>query len=605
MRLSTKSLPVAAPERRDERGAAAMILALFIAALMIPLAAVTVDMARWWVEAERVQAAADAASTAGVTHMPDDFDKAKARALEIAADNGFTPGNGVVVDVKPGDRPTQLLVTITGRVTNFFGSMIGVGTTDVARHALADFNGPAPMGSPCNNFGNEPAGNSQNGPAASQIKVVPYATCPQTPQFWGAIAGPETHKDQGAQFEARKCTGGEVACASSVQGAENLEFDPRGYVYMVRVTEQALNRPVTVQIYDPAYVETDAGCGSGPTGSINSGDNYRYPQATGDANDRYRRDTNSFCTGDSDNNGRRFGNEVPTVTSFALREPIDTLNPFAATAHLPTQCTKQWPGYVHGSNSNALSLSHLRNSGNGSNYRENMAKVFHQWVNLCTFTPTKAGDWYIQVRTNVALGSGSLDTTGAIAGNTKVTSQVGDDTAVLGNGTNNFSIRAYSASAPAGSVSVAAWERMRIYANADSATSTFNLVRVVPAAQGKTLVISFYDVGEATSGQSASPGSVKVIPPADSNLPANIAGCVGSGVVTGNLTNCTVSNIKSSNFNGQTETVRVPIPNNYTCQSTSQGGCWFRVQVSFPGATVTDATTWTARISGEPVRLLE
>lgn len=588
--------------RLNERGAAMVLGAIFFTFLALPLCALSVDTARWWVEAQRVQAAADAAATAGVTYMPEDFDSAKARAIEFAKNNGYINGaSGTSITVSAGERPTQLKVSISTTVDNFFAKSFGIDTSTITRSSVADFNGPAPMGSPCNTFGNEPAGSSSVGPVGSALKTPTYATCSTNPQFWGAIAGPETWKDQGSQFETRKCGGvGEDGCVSSASGAANEEYDPRGFIYMIRVTPAAVGQSIQVQLYDPAYVDAGTGtCNAGPvSGSMSSGDNYRYPLATTDADSRYRSGANSFCTGDSDNNGRRFGSEVPTVTSFALREPVDTLNPFGAPAYQPSQCTKQFPGYSN-TTSTPLSTAKLRTSMS-PDYNVNIARVFHQWVTLCTFTPSKAGDWYLQVRNNVALPSPLiLDATGAAAGNTDVTDSVGDDTSVKGNGNNMFAIRAIS-TAPAGAVSVASWERMRIYANADTATTTFNLVRVVPAAANKTLVFSFFDVGEG-----ASSGSVKLLKPADSNLPTNIANCVGDGVTDGNLTNCQISGITSTNYNGKLQTVRVPIPSTYTCQVTSSGGCWFRVQVSFGSGTVTDATTWTARIEGEPVRLIE
>ena len=49
---------------------------------------------------------------------------------------------------------------------------------------------------------------------------------------------------------------------------------------------------------------------------------------------------------------------------------------------------------------------------------------------------------------------------------------------------------------------------MSIYANYTGANTTFNLVRVIPAAATKTLNIGFYDVGDATN-----PGTVQVLPP--------------------------------------------------------------------------------------------
>ena len=373
-----------------------------------------------------------------------------------------------------------------------------------------------------------------------------------------------------------------------------------------------MGQSVRLQIYDPAYVETTSGCTSGPVGDIASSDNNRYPYATSDANQRYDNDneaSNMFCSGDSDNNGKRFGSEVPTITSFAMRSPVDNLNPYSAPALNPSQCTKQFPGYSYVTNSSGGYVSgprerNLRNLGTSNNLQPEIAKVFHQWVDLCTFTPTQAGEYYLQVRNNVALPSGyTLDATGAVAGNSAVINQTGDDVSVKGNGTNQFALRAVTG-APAGAISVAPWEKMRIYANADSATSTFNLVRVVPAAANKTLVVTFFDVGEATASTAGSSRSSRR--DADrTTATTSISGCKATGPSTGTLTNCKVTGITSTANNGKLQTIRIPIPSTYTCQVTSQGGCWFRVPVNFAGRRVHDATTWTARIVGEPVRLIE
>jgi hypothetical protein len=586
--------------RRNEIGASAVIFAMFFTVVMIPISAISVDVSRMYVEIQRVQAAADAAATAGVTYMPDDFDAAKDRAIEVSARNGFPHSGTSRVVVTAGDKPTQLMVTVSSTVQNSFGGFFGVDTATVTRSALADFNGPAPMGSPCNTFGNEPAGSSSKGPTGSVLKTPPYANCSSKPEFWGAIAGPETWKDQGSEFEARKCGGGEDGCASGANGAANEQFDPRGFIYMIRVNQAGVGHTINLQAYDPAYVDTGSTCNTGPTATgLSSGDNHRYPLATTDAHQRYARGANSFCTGDSDNNGRRFGGEVGTITSFAVREPVDTLNPYAAPL-LSTSCIKQFPGYPHtGSGSTNLSTNNLRNSGSGASYNQNLAKVFHQWVDICSFTPDRAGDWYVQVRNNVSLSTTTVGADGAVTGNTRVITQAGDDLTVKGNGTNQFGLRAQS-SAPAGAVSVASWERMRIFANADSANTVFNLVRVVPAAANKTLLFTFFDVGEASSN-----GTVTVLPPTDSNLGTTVNGCQGTGVRNGALSGCAVTGVNSDNFNGKLQTVRVPIPNTYTCESSSQGGCWFRVRVNFGSGSVTDATTWTARIVGEPVRLIE
>ncbi len=94
--------------------------------------------------------------------------------------------------------------------------------------------------------------------------------------------------------------------------------------------------------------------------------------------------------------------------------------------------------------------------GRTAAYNGALAKVFHQWTTLCTFTPTQAGNYYLQVRTNVAwkgptlttlanynaLTTGSYQPTGNLS-NFAMYTQEGDDTAVKGGGSNRFAVRAY------------------------------------------------------------------------------------------------------------------------------------------------------------------
>jgi hypothetical protein len=588
--------------RRDERGYAALLVALFVAFLMIPLCALSIDVSRWYVEAQRVQNAADAASTAGVTFLPDDFAAAKAAAIDAAARNGYPNSGSSRVSVAVGAKPTQLVVTISSTIANTFGSAIGHGRQGITRAATADYNGPAPMGSPCNTFGNEPpgAGSGPNdpvrGPVGSVISAPPGgAVCTSNPQLWGAIAGPDTPKANGDQYSTRTCAAGNDGCA----GSTNTDFDPRGYFYVIRVNPAAVNTAVTVQLYDPAFVETGNNCDVGPGKSASApGRQNMNPFTPSDGLTRYDESTNAFCTGDVLDGGT-----VPIVTSYDLRQPTDTYQPTEATPI--TGCARQYPGYLKAAvttqtlmdkNPNAADPTKPGNQGNPK-YNADLSKVFHQWVALCTFTPSRAGDYYLQVRTDVALG-GVSDGQGGFVGNANVTGQGGDDKAVHGDGNNRFAVRVKGAAA--GAVSVAGWQHMSIYANYNGATSTFNLVRVIPAAATKTLVIGFFDVGDASN-----PGTITVLPPTDSNLSSSITGCVASGVVNGALNGCQLTNVSSgAGWNGREQFVRIPIPNTYTCDSTEAGGCWFRLQVAFPGG-VQDTTTWTAQITGDPIRLIK
>lgn len=581
--------------RRDEVGATAILVALFFSFIALPLGAVSVDVARLYVELERVQAAADAAATAGVTFMPDDFAKAKARAIEIAEDNGFPNSGTSSVQVVAGAKPTQLKVTVSSTVKNAFARTFGVPESTMSRSAVADYNGPAPMGSPCNTFGNEPLGASNRGTTSGTVLSAPLLADCTNPQFWANIAGPGWPKGNGDQYMTRTCSGVVDGCT----GSRNDEFDPRGYFYIVRVGAGAVGRTIKIELYDPAFVEVGDFCERGPTGSAVNNDTWNAYTRT-DSITRYKvqaeGSTNSMCTGDV------MSGSVPTVTSFGLRGTTVTNDPRLAPPI--TTCARQYPGYALSS----VTTNNIKGTGGSRTgvstvvANDNLTKVFRQWVPFCSFVPAVEGDYYLQVRTNVALNTSTPDGEGGYKGNQAVFNQTGDNTAVGGDGANRYAVRAHAVGATAGSISVSAFERMPIYANATGASTEFNLVRIIPAAASKTLVFSFFDVGEGASG-----GKMKVIPPADSNMGSTISGCVGTGKFNGNLTNCEITGISSAaGWNGRSQDIRVPIPNTYTCDTTTPGGCWFKVVVAFgPGKSVNDSTTWTASIDGEPVRLIE
>jgi Flp pilus assembly protein TadG len=575
--------------RAEEAGYAAVLTALLVATIFLPLTALAVDVSRWYVEIQRVQAAADAAATAGVTYLPSDFDSAQAAAIAVSGRNGYPNSGQTSVVVEVGEKPTQLKVTVSSRISNSFAGYFNQGFTNISRSAVADYNGPAPMGSPCNTFGNEPPGSALSdadprGPSSSVIVAPPGgAVCTSSPKFWGAIAGPDTPKGNGDAFMTRSCVSGNSGCS----GTTNTDFDPLGYFYMVRVGEAAKNTSVTLQIYDPAMVENGDSCEKGP--KADSGNPWRVdhnPYAP-DAPTRYASGVTDYCTGDVVNGGA--GTDF--VTSYVLREPTDTYQPKLAPPI--AACERQYPGYnADSSTSNAL------DSGKAASYKADVAKVYRQWVTLCTFVPPAAGDYYLQIRNNVKLG-GVTDGEGGYKNNSKVWDQTGDDTSVKGTGNNRFALRVKGPQR--GAISIAGWDHMGMYLNYTGAKTTFNLVRVVPAAATKTLRIGFFDTGDASN-----PGTITIKGPSDSNLPASLVGCTGGGaVVTGAISGCTLTNVYTTTYNGKWQYVNVPIPADYTCTVAETGGCWFRVDFDFNGSVPTDTTSWTARVEGDPIRLIE
>ena len=165
----------------DERGLAAILVALVISATFFALCAVSVDLARMYLEAERVQKAADAAALAGVTWMPQDLNEATKAAVEVSGRNGFPNTGTTAVTVVPGRQPTQLDVSVSSKIDNIFAKYLGIGSATVTRHAVADYTGPQPMGSPCNTMGNEPDDDSAGGGSKLVLPAPPYTNCKRTP----------------------------------------------------------------------------------------------------------------------------------------------------------------------------------------------------------------------------------------------------------------------------------------------------------------------------------------------------------------------------------------------------------------------------------------
>ena len=597
-------------DRASEAGYAAILVALLGSTVFLGMAAIGVDVSRWYVEVQRVQSAADAAALAGVTYMPGDLANATVAARAAAARNGYTSGAGVTVTVAEGNRPSELRVTVSARIGNSFGGAIGLPLTTITRSSVADYTAPAPMGSPGNPFGNEP--HSQPGAAQPTGTALPaigerFSNCSQAPQFWAAVEGPATDKVQGDRYQTGPCTTtGTYGCAAG----HNTEGRPEGYFFAVHVEPGAVGTPIDVQAYDPAYVETGVTCNQiNQTSLLNRMSTY----TTTDGLARYDNATSTYCSGDYNPGG---ASGTPVDTTFLMREQTDSGNPLDGA--VISGCTRQFVGLAAPFGSSITRLRQWTDTAGtlpNLTYNPELTRVFHQWVSLCTFTPTRAGDYFLQVRTNVALGGTPVTNINASLRSfaTMVYDGVSAAASVAGNtsagvGLNSFALRAVpSDTSKRALVAVAGAERMPILQNASSSTAVFNLIRALPQTKGQYIAFNFYD---AADGSTTSGGSVTVLPPPDSTGAVRTVGGIPScrGAMNngsyGALTGCRV-NVRSSTHNGQVQRIIIPIPNDYECDPATLGGCWFQVQVSFAGSNVTDFTTWDANIGGDPVRLVE
>jgi hypothetical protein len=151
--------------------------------------------------------------------------------------------------------------------------------------------------------------------------------------------------------------------------------------------------------------------------------------------------------------------------------------------------------------------------------------------------------------------------------------------------------------------------------NSPNTNSTdFYLARVFPGAAGRTMKLDFFDIADA-----GGTGTMKVVPPPDATVNGSAITSFGNckyaappqntvgppwGTYTSTSSDCSVSGIANSAYNGQWVEWLVPIPNGYTCDATDPFKCWIKVHFSFSNG-VHDVTSWKASLDGNPVRIVQ
>src|SRR5690606_5887584 len=150
----------------------------------------------------------------GVVFMPADFPGARDVAIELAGGHGYGASK---VTVEPGERHNQLRVTVTEEVDNFFVSLFGLDKTTISRDALAEFEGPVPMGSPEAFLGDDPE-------------------LGHSPDFWMNVAGQRNNTGNGDRYQAGLCHTN-TGCQSPSGVVTNSSYSEHGYFFAVDVLE--------------------------------------------------------------------------------------------------------------------------------------------------------------------------------------------------------------------------------------------------------------------------------------------------------------------------------------------------------------------------------
>lgn len=218
----------------EEENAAVLALVSLALVLVLGLAAFATDLGWFYVNTNRIQRAADAASLAGVIHMPQDPPDAVTDAHASALTNGYADGvdNALVVPVPaPNGEIHQLQVTITDTVDTFFLRVFGQTSQTISRRATAEYIPPLPMGSRDNTFGND-IGCAGGGPGCSE--------------FWANIHGQYTDTRMGDAHSSWCNDGGGsgFGCGGAQPG-----WRSKGYIYAVEVIDPAVTS-FTIQMID-------------------------------------------------------------------------------------------------------------------------------------------------------------------------------------------------------------------------------------------------------------------------------------------------------------------------------------------------------------------
>lgn len=570
------ALPRRLRTRSSERGIVAVWVAL-LSVVLFGIGAFAVDVARWYVEGERLQKASDNASMSGVVYLPGDAQEARATARTIAESNGWTiDGDDVtfLADPEP-DRPTRLRVTMSSEVDNSLARILGVDSTRITRTAVADYGAPSAVGNPCNVFGNQDM--------EDPVDQVAGSNCLANAEYWLNIAGDNTNKARGDGYGSGWCTrpdGGQSGidnCHSVSQNPPGINADHstatgqktfEGYVFNIRPKQSGT---LSLSAYDLGWVLTGDHCDDSRSKVVGAEVGNDFVDAS-EASDRYETASKSapspFCPGDTLMNPPEGDGTSTVETKITVREPSP--NPWEPLRGDPI-CTYTLPGWGADTPQSAL-------DGGSADYDRQLAQTFHRWSGLCgegnaTSLSVEAGqDYVVQVQT-----SGPGGTRG-------------------GGGQNRFALRAEMSPGGGDAVNIYAVSKFSIFVNTLARNTEFNLIRLDSSTAGKVLEVGLFDIGDA-----AAPVTAQVLRP-DGN-PFTSCDFVGPGQAK-NPDTCSVTATPSTN-GGRWLTVRAPIPSDYRCADDEDlTQCWVSMKLNST-ASQQDTTTWTAQVLGDPVRLVE
>ncbi|HEV7722408.1 MAG TPA: pilus assembly protein TadG-related protein [Iamia sp.] len=643
------------------------VLAKF-AILLVPLLLMTglsVDVGYWYNRAADIQKAADAAALAGVVWLPD-LATAKDNARVAAAKNGFVDGvDGITLTIEPaGDR--RLRVSIRDEsVGSFFFLSLGGREIDMTREGLAEYVLPVPLGSPYNFFGMGGLTSSTPGSPLASPTVIYQSVNPSCTSKVNGDRHQSLHFstttslsscDSVPSNDDYRTQGYELYVEAKAGRTDNIDvelYDPRYSEAVATYQVPDGEDCVTTPIYSPSSTTWTTGTAStaailaGPaqyqtrtstTGSFSTTTNtINWGQSTSVTDSRLIRyrvaatwtpGAITWTTSSSSSNVTVTGPAVYQTRTSTSNSYSTTAVTYLAEGATVTRAANliQYRRAVLNSNTTCTPLFKTVNEPFIDSKRQSINESFNfslyaadatpltdtdnplvtgcsksyasgtafdnpstpylgsvRWNKLCTITPTMpSGRYVLRVHNGTGgLGADGSNQWGLVA---KYANATGDG--LCDGRANAMCPRVYGKDA------------ISVYANTASATAAFFLAEIDGEHNGKTLELELWDPGEGGS-------KLEILRPNGAGWSVSNFSWTSfddNGVQTEN--SGTVASVDIANpanrFNGELLRIRIPLTN-YTPLATNK---WWKIQYTF-ATSVTDRTTWSAKVVGDPVHLLE
>lgn len=639
-----------------ERGYIMVMFGLLLVPLLL-MAGLAVDIGHWYSRTSDMRRAADAAALAGVVWLPD-LDAARTAALEAAARNGFTPSSNIEITVtKSNQSDRRLKVSIRDKaVGSFFYSSLGGSKQDFTRTSFAEYILAVPMGSPRNFFGTGTLLESYTGtgitPEFLYQSVNPYCTDKSNgDRYQSGYANTITSGTcTGTVNDEYRTSGYSMYIEAPVNRTAAIDVK----LYDARYSEDAVKWPATAG--DTCSQESEyvyPGTWTGPSGSTSN--------ITISAPAQYQ--TKSSSTAAWSNTTTLTGNNTTTFRGDRLRYQYPNINwnygatpstwPVATSSTVITgpaeyqtrsssgaswgSTTTLAPGATRTTSPNLwrYRLGTWQTSNNCvdpviDDYRQTGADSYtytlyqadntplndddnpqvcqqtfapttafdgtqylgsRRWNTLCSITTVMPAGRYILKVTNSGTAVGSNDGNGNPSGRNDGSNQWGlvAKYATTGDGlcdgrNDVMCPRVYGKDA------------ISVKAAATTTVASFYLAEILPEHAGKKLKLELFDPGEGGK-------TIEIMKPSGTNgntwTPTTFSWTADNGTSGTNVSSIDVSG-NPSPFNGKLVSITIDL-SGYAPPSNND---WWQIRYTFTGD-VTDRTTWSARIIGDPVHLVE